>query len=483
MRIFTTVGVLLIFGFAGPCGWAQCQLQEFSLPIAGGLGDETPSAASGTDCFLGRPESGAGTVLHLEKVSGQWVRNPDISGPSLPANARFGSALATDGSTLVVGAATESFPVGAAYVFSKNPMTGAWDFVQRLTPSDGVGGNFGTAVAIQGSWIFVGAPFHGFGGAVYVYRFDMATWSETQKLPGNTPDGTFGRALALDADLAVVGAPNRVSSSPGNGTCVAYREIQGVWNQLQTLAPSRGLPENDYGWEVTLQGSRLLVGAPFEVIHPEPPVVVGAVYSYEFNGASWEEQQRITLDLHTQLFDSFGTDLTLDGDLLVAGLPHRNDSIFNVGGIALLRRTAGVWEESANLRPTISNGLGPSAVGLFVELLGPELLFGVNGSVFVFENVEECLPFLRGDCNTSGAIDIADPLFGLNYLFGSGASPRCEDACDSDGNGVLDVGDSIALLTYLFNSAPAPFVFFRCEADFGSTDPLSCAFFAWSDCP
>jgi len=63
------------------------------------------------------------------------------------------------------------------------------------------------------------------------------------------------------------------------------------------------------------------------------------------------------------------------------------------------------------------------------------------------------LDFRRGDCNGDSAYNIADPIALLMYLFpasglspGSGFSPACMDACDSNDDGILDLGDVIAAL-------------------------------------
>lgn len=65
--------------------------------------------------------------------------------------------------------------------------------------------------------------------------------------------------------------------------------------------------------------------------------------------------------------------------------------------------------------------------------------------------------FLRGDCNGSGEINVADAAFLLGYLFSNGAPGVCADACDiDDSGGNLDIVDAIQLLSYLFTAGPPP---------------------------
>jgi hypothetical protein len=89
-------------------------------------------------------------------------------------------------------------------------------------------------------------------------------------------------------------------------------------------------------------------------------------------------------------------------------------------------------------------------------------------------------PFLRGDANASGDIDIADAVFTLSYLFASGTDPSCLDAVDANDSGGTDIADPISMLAYLFASAgPLPEPFEVCGVDRTSAnDNLDCASFA-----
>jgi hypothetical protein len=64
-------------------------------------------------------------------------------------------------------------------------------------------------------------------------------------------------------------------------------------------------------------------------------------------------------------------------------------------------------------------------------------------------------PFLRGDINGDGELNIGDALGGLFYLF-LGNPISCEDAVDVDDGGEATVTDVIHLLGYLFLEGPEP---------------------------
>ncbi len=62
----------------------------------------------------------------------------------------------------------------------------------------------------------------------------------------------------------------------------------------------------------------------------------------------------------------------------------------------------------------------------------------------------------RGYCNNDQALDIADPIKILTYLFARGSPPACMGACDCNADETIDIADAICLLSHLFAGGPAP---------------------------
>lgn len=65
------------------------------------------------------------------------------------------------------------------------------------------------------------------------------------------------------------------------------------------------------------------------------------------------------------------------------------------------------------------------------------------------------VPFVRGDVNQDGSVDIADVIYSLGYLFG-GLTLSCHDAADTNDDGTVDIADPISLLGFLFNGDAPP---------------------------
>ena len=64
--------------------------------------------------------------------------------------------------------------------------------------------------------------------------------------------------------------------------------------------------------------------------------------------------------------------------------------------------------------------------------------------------------FVRGDADASGAINITDGIFVLNFLFLGGPNPPCEDAADADDSSAINITDGIYILNFLFLGGPDP---------------------------
>ncbi len=88
--------------------------------------------------------------------------------------------------------------------------------------------------------------------------------------------------------------------------------------------------------------------------------------------------------------------------------------------------------------------------------------------------------FRRGDANADGAVDLADAICILGYLFGASGDPcrakvrLCLSASDANADGAVDVSDPIIVLSYLFaNTDGLPPPFRKCGID-ASRSALDC---------
>ena len=68
------------------------------------------------------------------------------------------------------------------------------------------------------------------------------------------------------------------------------------------------------------------------------------------------------------------------------------------------------------------------------------------------------VPFLRGDVDLNGSVDLSDAIAILGYLFTGGAKPTCMDSADVNDTNTVDIADPILLLSFLFLGGLAPAV-------------------------
>jgi hypothetical protein len=140
---------------------------------------------------------------------------------------------------------------------------------QRVSASDAApGGNFGAVVSFTDDFAFVGSPGAKIGanamqGAVYVFKKVAGIWTQTQKLIAS--DGAsyaqFGRALAAEGSVLVVGAPSSSGGISPLGAVYTFTLHSGVWSQAWKVQASDGLSGDGFGYAVGLSGRSLIVGA------------------------------------------------------------------------------------------------------------------------------------------------------------------------------------------------------------------------------
>jgi hypothetical protein len=108
------------------------------------------------------------------------------------------------------------------------------------------------------------------------------------------------------------------------------------------------------------------------------------------------------------------------------------------------------------------------------------VLFAV---IFLSSELVAAAPFVRGEVNQDGRVDISDPVCVLLYLFLEERTPACLDAADVDDSGTIDITDAVRTFGYLFAGGPMPVAPYpTCGPDV-TDDELSCVSFDPGRCP
>jgi len=119
---------------------------------------------------------------------------------------------------------------GAAFVFRRE--VGVWTEVARLVADDGMTGDyFGAAVALDNDRILIGAPYSDEGtwrvGSVYVFEETGSEWrQEAMLLPWTLSQAVeFGTAIAVDGDAVLVGAPYDLDFDTHTGATYSFGRV------------------------------------------------------------------------------------------------------------------------------------------------------------------------------------------------------------------------------------------------------------------
>ena len=156
---------------------------------------------------------------------------------------RFGNAIATDGTRLIVGAMADDdrgLSSGAAYVYVHG--SSGWVFETKLVPADiGAGDQFGIAVdianerAIVGSYSLDGAH----GGVAYIYELVGGVWTQAARLrpAALAITDSYGVSVGISNDMAIVGAPYDDDRAAYAGCAYIYMRTAGVWAERTAFRP------------------------------------------------------------------------------------------------------------------------------------------------------------------------------------------------------------------------------------------------------
>lgn len=181
---------------------------------------------------------------------------------------------------------------------------------------------------------------------------------------------------------------------------------------------------------------------------------------------------------------------------------HRNGDVMATGEIATtsnlapmadgmvhtvtIQQLAGMFSVSFDGTVVLSTLLSPATeVGASTAYIGFTAATGglfhrhrVLDLSFTSGNPPVGPQLVRGDCDDTGGVNLADAIWLLGFLFPQGAPANplnCEKACDSNDDGSINLVDAVAILNALFGTPivplPGPA---SCDVD-ATVDTLTCA--------
>ncbi|WOE74591.1 FG-GAP repeat protein [Alterisphingorhabdus coralli] len=293
------------------------------------------------------------------------------------ANDFFGFSLALSDNRLLVGAQGSADKGLSEYATVFVRKGDNWVSEAVLSAADGgAGDNFGGAVAIDADIAVIGARRHDAvaedAGAAYLFARRGSDWQQLAKLTAeNAAAGDeFGYSVAIDGDTLAIGAPRNDSVADDAGAVDIFEKANGQWRQTAVLSAPDGAAGDVFGISLSLSDSRLLVGADLTDQGGEN---AGSAYIFRREAGDWQFETKLTAR-DADAGDLFGIRVHLDGDLALIGAARDDERAENAGAAYIFRRTDREWQQEAKLIPP--DGAANDRFGTRVAVSGDTLAVG-----------------------------------------------------------------------------------------------------------
>lgn len=310
------------------------------------------AALDGNRVALGAPRddtsaSDGGVVKVMDTTNGNLLWTVPNPGPS--NGKQFGYAVAMSGNRLVVGAPLDSTGApytGIVYVFDLASATPTTPVLTINNPAPANYDNFGSALALSGNRLVVGAYLDDAGatdaGAAYVY--DLSSGTPTVPLhtlanPAADAADQFGYSVAIDANMIVVGARFDDEGATNAGRAYVYDLSTGTPTvPVHTLNNPTPADSDAFGYSVAISGQRVAIGAYLDSTVANS---AGSVYLYDLESAAPTTPVTISNPTTPAWTEYFGSSLSLVGSRLIVGASGENTGASAAGAAFVYDVTGG----------------------------------------------------------------------------------------------------------------------------------------------
>ena len=235
-----------------------------------------------------------------------------------------------------------------------------------------------------------------------ILRYEVLHLLKTSTLTGVGGD-KFGYAVAVDGDIAVIGAYQDDDNGADSGAVYVFSRVEGVWTQAAKLTAFDGEAYDNFGISVAVDGDTVVVGAPG---NDGAGADSGSVYVFVKPTGAWAtstETAKLTASDGAAL-DYFGYSVAVDGDTVLVGAyqddDEENDSEDSGSAYIFTKpNSSGGWADwdpmadTETAKLTTSDGADDDWFGVSVALDGKTAVIGASGdddkgidsgSVYVF---------------------------------------------------------------------------------------------------
>lgn len=354
-------------------------------------------ATDGVTIVVGSPRASApngyrqGLVSVFEKQGSSPYFRHDLVVPYNEHGARLGNSVAISGDRIIAGAWNWGTPdlnvfqgQGAALIYKRPSLGSAFQLEALLRPSQmQTDGRFGYSVAMEGDVAVVGAHLEDQGstqnaGAIYVFRRNTSNqWIQEARLTAPTQyiyrDAFFGQAVAISGNTIAVGAFGDDSFGDGAGAVYVFTQSGTLPWSFQARLKSNDIAAFDnFGIGVDIEGNRIVASAYTADLPGK--INAGAAYVFSRTGTTWTQEAKLIAQ-DADANDWFGNSVTIQADRVVVGDQRKTiGSSANAGAAYVFKRTGSSWSQIRKL--TVPGAAGADYWGSSVSLFGANAILG-----------------------------------------------------------------------------------------------------------
>ncbi|MEM7130375.1 MAG: FG-GAP repeat protein [Chloroflexota bacterium] len=269
---------------------------------------------------------GIGVACDVDENLG-WIQQPNTLG--LAAASYMGNSLDMHGNLAIIRSLTPDNEF--ASIFQRNE-TGLWAEIEKFvipTSEHNYSLSYRKMIGIGDGVAIVGGMTIAGQGTVYIFeRNAQNQWLQVATLtaPDSTGDLSFGDAVAIDGDLAVVGSYDALVDGIKAGAAYLFRRgNNGEWALETKLIAPDGTPNALFGGAVDVSNDVVLIGAELD---DDGQTDSGSAYIFRYDGSSgWNQEEKVQASEVGENM-KFGATLSLSEDRLIIGAPGLGSSSY-----------------------------------------------------------------------------------------------------------------------------------------------------------
>ncbi|MAO64361.1 MAG: hypothetical protein CL666_05125 [Balneola sp.] len=342
-------GIVYVFTKNGNEWAEQFQLQASDGEIGNNFGSVI--SAQGGQLLVGAPGANGenGAVYFFEASGGEWSESAILSIEAEETD--FGASVLLNEDHAFVGAPEHAEGLGAVVVFRNE--NGSWNETSTIVNPDTSGSGFGSSLALDGNTLVVGAPARQAGSA-YVFENSDSEWAHTATLDSRQVDerSLYGSAVEVNGDRIFVSAPRNAAAS---GAVIVYSKDadSGEWMESSRLVAFDSQMRYLFGSAIAFSGDQVWIGAP------NAEGGNGAIYQFSSESGNWTGSTKMISENSNG--DNFAGTMAVDNNIAVVGLTGAD---FGAGSAAIMEMDeAGMWTTQEILMGEGDNVLEPITGG------------------------------------------------------------------------------------------------------------------------